>query len=88
MIVRNLEHLRSFIGSRKSALRTARAMGIGLITRFILRRLTIEYAENKACELFRCTCKAIISPFPEVGMDADKVQQYQLVCSMMESGSA
>ena len=69
----------------KSALRTARAMGLGLIVRFLLRRLTIEYAENKARELFRCSCKAIISPFPEIGMDVDKVHQYRLVCSVMGS---
>jgi len=35
--------------------------------------------------LFRCSCKAIISPFPEIGMDVDKVHQYRLVCSVMGS---
>jgi len=88
VIMRNLDYIESFIGSRKSALRTARAMGLGLIVRFLLRRLTIEYAEKKARDLFRCSCKAIISPFPEIGMDVDKVHQYRLVCSVMGSSPA
>ncbi len=88
VIVRNRDRIEALQGSRKSALRTARVMGLGIIVRLLLRRLTIEHAEKKARELFRCTCKAIISPFPEIGMDVDKVHQYRLVCSLMESGPA
>jgi len=83
VITRNKDYIESFSSSRKSALRTAGTMGLGLALRYLFRRLTLEYAEKKADELFDCTCKAIISPFPEIGMDVDKVHQYDLVRSML-----
>ena len=88
VIARNMEYIESFSNARKSGLQTARAIGVGLAVRFLFHRLTLEYAEKRAEELLRCTCKAIVSPFPEVGMDVDKVQQYHLVRSMLESSAA
>lgn len=88
VIARNMDYIESFSSTRKSGLQTARAVGLGLAVRFLLRSLTLEYAEKRVEELLQCTCKAIITPFPEVGMDVDRVQQYHLVCSMLESSAA
>ena len=87
-VTRAMEYVETFSSTRKSGLHTARAVGLGLAARFLFRRLSLEYAEKKAEELLQCTCKAIISPFAEIGMDVDKVHQYHLVRSMLENSAA
>ena len=87
-VMRNQDYLQSLLNARKSAVKMARTIGFGTLARFLLRRLTIEYAERRACEVFRCQCKAILSPFPEIGMDVDKIYQYHIVCAELEDRCA
>ena len=87
-VLGNQDYLKNLLGARKSMVKATRIVGFGTLARFLFRRLTIEYAERRASEVFRCQCKAIISPFPEIGMDVDRIHQYQIVRALLEGERA
>lgn len=63
---------------RKSPIALARLVGLGCIVKFALRILTIREIEKRAGELLGITGKAIISQYPEVGVDVDKPSDLEL----------
>jgi len=77
--------IRSLLGARKDALRMARQLGPVFILKFLLRRLTVAEAEQRASRALRCRGKAIITPYAEIGMDVDKPHQLEIVRAVLES---
>lgn len=65
--------------ARKSRLKTAAAIGFGLLALFLLHRLTIDETVRRAGLRLKVRGRAIHCPFPEVGMDVDKPFQKDLV---------
>ncbi|MBN1313977.1 MAG: nucleotidyltransferase family protein [Anaerolineales bacterium] len=66
------------IGSRKNALKQARRIGIGLLIKLLLRRLSIAEAEHRIGKALDLTGKAIIVKNAELGMDVDKPFQLEI----------
>lgn len=66
------------IGHRKSALRQARRIGLGLLIRLLLKRLSISEAERRIGKSLGLTGKAIIVQHAELGMDVDKPFQFDI----------
>jgi len=75
----NIPFARALSSNRKSAWGLAKAMGPGIITRFLTRRLRIIDVERRAGHLLNCTCKAIQSPYAELAMDVDKPHHLHIV---------
>jgi hypothetical protein len=63
---------RELVGRRKTAWQQVRAIGVGTLLLFVLRRLSIAQAERRVGKALGLTAKAIISPHAEVAMDVDK----------------
>ncbi|MBS4024415.1 MAG: nucleotidyltransferase family protein [Clostridia bacterium] len=67
------------VSLRKSPLALAKLIGVGFIIKFLLRQLTIAEAENQVSKLLGVVGKAIVSPYPEIGVDVDKPSDLELV---------
>ena len=65
--------------ARKSPLKTAAAIGFGLLFLFLIGRLTIDETVRRAGLRLKVRGRAIHCPYPEVGMDVDKPFQLELV---------
>lgn len=70
---------RQLVRLRKSPIKLSSLIGWMFIMKFLLRKLTLEEVEEKFSRLLGVKGKAVISPFPEVGIDVDKPSDLQLV---------
>jgi molybdopterin-guanine dinucleotide biosynthesis protein A len=59
--------------ARKNPLRLASIFGWDVLLRFALGRLSIESAERRASEILGADVRAIVSPFPEIAVNVDRI---------------
>lgn len=69
---------------RKSPLALSSLIGWRFILKLVTRRLTLQEAEEKFSNLLGVKGRAVISPYPEIGIDVDKPSDLQLVKSVIE----
>jgi GTP:adenosylcobinamide-phosphate guanylyltransferase len=84
----NADFGRTLTARRKSTWRLAKALGVGIILRFLTHRLHIHDLEKRVTKILSCTCKAINVPYAELGMDVDKPHHLQVVLEAMSKGRA
>ena len=77
--------VRQLMEERKNYLKQVRLIGIWPLVRFLLRRLDIPAAERIVSHRLGLRMKAIISPYAEVGMDADKPYQLEMIESALQA---
>lgn len=79
---RSLELLERFIerlgAARKRPLRLASLFGWDVLARYAIGRLAIAGAEARASALLGAPVKALVSPFPETGINVDRVSDVGL----------
>lgn len=63
---------------RKNPLKLGSWLGWSFIFKLLLHLLTVKDAEKRTSELLGVKCKAIITSYPEIGMDIDKPADLQL----------
>lgn len=68
---------------RKQVIALARRVGLPLMIKLLLRVLTLQEAQEKASQMFNIRGRAIICPYPEVGMDIDKPADMEIICQAM-----
>jgi molybdopterin-guanine dinucleotide biosynthesis protein A len=84
----NLSLARQAMGFRKNIWQQVRLLGFGTLIKFAFRRLTIADAERVASRALGCRGRAIITSYPEMGMDVDKPHQLDIVRAILEGGPA
>jgi molybdopterin-guanine dinucleotide biosynthesis protein A len=84
----NLPLARQAMEFRKNFWQQVRLLGFGTLIKFAFRRLTIADAERVASRALGCQGRAIITPYPEMGMDVDKPHQLDMVRAILEGGAA
>jgi len=67
------------IASRKNPLKQASILGFGLLFQLLTRRATLEDAAQMISARLGVKGKVIISPYAELGMDADKPFQLEIL---------
>ncbi len=72
-----------FYSLRKSPLRLAKVLGFKFLLKFFFKRLTITEAEERLSSLVNAKIIAVITPYPEVGLDVDKEEDLKLVQDVM-----
>ncbi|HVA27209.1 MAG TPA: NTP transferase domain-containing protein [Candidatus Baltobacteraceae bacterium] len=79
---RVLPQLERFIealgAARKNPLRLAGLFGWDVLVRFALRRLSIRAAERRASQLLGAEVRAVVSPYPQTGVNVDRVSDIAL----------
>lgn len=64
---------------RKKPVKLARLLGFRFIVKFGMRRLSLHEIEQRAADILGYRGVAIVSPFPEVGIDVDKPSDIEVV---------
>lgn len=67
------------IETRKKPLRQASILGYDTMLFLMLRQLTLKDAEATVCKRLGIRGQALLSPYPEIGMDVDKPFQLELI---------
>ena len=68
-----------FAANRKNPVKLAGIVGVGLLIRFITGTLTLRAAEDKVTALAGITGKVVVAQDPEIALDVDKAEDYELV---------
>jgi GTP:adenosylcobinamide-phosphate guanylyltransferase len=79
VLATNRLKINELIGERKTFWRQVRAIGLDTLILFLLRRLTLERIERRVTKVLGFTCKAVVTPHPEVAMDVDKPHHLEVV---------
>lgn len=69
---------------RKQPVKLCRLLGLKLLLKFFYYKLSISEIEQKVYELLGITGAAVISDYPEIGVDVDKPADLELVMSKLE----
>jgi len=80
----NLPLARQVLERRKNVWQQVRLLGLSTLIKFAFRRLTVADAERVASRALGCRGRAIITPYPEMGMDVDKPYQLDMVRAILE----
>ncbi len=69
---------------RKKPWQLSRLLGFSFILKFLLRRLAIHEIEERVRDIFSIKGVAVITPYPEIGIDVDKPSDLELVTSALK----
>ncbi|PKM81443.1 MAG: hypothetical protein CVU89_09330 [Firmicutes bacterium HGW-Firmicutes-14] len=78
------DRAREFVKNRKSPLKLCRLLGFKFIFKLLFNRLTIPELQKKVSEILGIMVKAVITDFPEIGIDVDKPSDYILVNAYLD----
>jgi GTP:adenosylcobinamide-phosphate guanylyltransferase len=74
--------------ARKNPLRLASLFGWDVLARFALGRLSMASAERRASQLIGGPVRAVVSPYPETGVNVDRVTDVKLAEELCASAAA
>ncbi|MCS7209016.1 MAG: NTP transferase domain-containing protein [Fimbriimonadales bacterium] len=83
--LRELHRLEALYRARKQPVRLAMQIGLGLLLRFLFaqylnpRLLSITQIEQRVAQILQTPVKAILTPYPEVGTDIDRLEHWLAV---------
>ena len=75
---------RRLLAARKNPLRQASILGYDTLFFLLLRQMSLSEAAQTAGRKLGITGRAVLSPFPEMGMDVDKPFQLEILTSYLE----
>ncbi len=81
----NADLAKSVTSSRKNFLQQAQAIGFGFIIKVLLRRMTAQEAGQHAVKKAGLTGQVVITKYAELGMDVDKLHQYEMIKNILEN---
>jgi molybdopterin-guanine dinucleotide biosynthesis protein A len=70
---------KKLIDARKSPIRQASLVGYDTLFFLVLRQLSLKDAEQMACKRLNIKARAVLCPYPQIGMDVDKPFQYEMI---------
>ncbi|TYQ14812.1 UNVERIFIED_CONTAM: Molybdopterin-guanine dinucleotide biosynthesis protein A [Acetivibrio alkalicellulosi] len=71
--------IEKLMDSRKNPFKMARLFGLGFFIKLLTGRLSIAIAEKKIFDILNVKAKCIISQYPEIGNDVDKLSDIIVV---------
>lgn len=83
-LVKTLANIEYIYSVRKSPKKLVKILGILFIVKLLFRRLTVKQLEDKCSNLFSITCKTLISDHAELGIDVDKISDYEFAISKLQ----
>ena len=79
------ELIQHLFAARKNPIRLASMFGLGFIFGLLLGRLTLPELEARAGEIVSGRLAAVITPYPELGFDVDKIADLMLARQVAET---
>lgn len=83
--INNLSLEEQIFAMRKKPLSLIRMLGIGFVLKFVLGRLSLSSVEEKVGLAFSAKVRAIITNYPELGIDVDKPEDLKLAESFLKA---
>lgn len=89
--LRELPRLEALYNARKQPIKLAIQFGLGLLVRFVLAQtvspkwLSIAQIERRAQQILGVPVKAILTPYPEIGTDIDRLEHWLAVQQPLQS---
>lgn len=80
-----LPRAEEFIRLRKKPTALARLVGFGVLWKYLIGQLTLQEAEQRVSRLFGFRGAAVITPYPEIGVDVDKPSDLELARRVLVS---
>lgn len=74
----------AFFAARKSPMQLASLIGVSILAKFLAHKLTINKLEEKMGKILGITCKAVLTPYPEIGTDVDKESDYNIISAELK----
>ena len=71
--------IQSLYAGRKDPAKLAKILGLGTVLRLLTGTLTLPYLESVASRILDAPTRAIVSPYPEIGFDVDKLDDLAAV---------
>ncbi|HEY3418064.1 MAG TPA: nucleotide-diphospho-sugar transferase, partial [Armatimonadota bacterium] len=71
--------IRDVYNMRKHPLQLAGLLGWGTLARLLLGTLTLPAIESVASRILGAPARAVITPYPEIGFDVDKLEDLEIV---------
>lgn len=76
------------VAMRKNPIGLARLFGLGLLLKMVLGRLRVRDVEARFMKAFGLRGRAVLCPYPEIGLDVDKPADLELVRRVWEQKAA
>ncbi|MFN2528855.1 MAG: NTP transferase domain-containing protein [Candidatus Baltobacteraceae bacterium] len=73
--------------ARKNPLRLASLFGWDVLLRFAVRRLSVSDAQNRASAILGARVRAVVSGYPEMAVNVDRVSDIALAQRLITAGS-
>ncbi|HBG23309.1 MAG TPA: hypothetical protein DDW83_08685 [Peptococcaceae bacterium] len=84
IISRCLSKAEEFVRQRKNPTALARLVGFGILWRYFLGRLHIADVEERVARMVGAKGCAVISDYPEIGVDVDKASDLEMAKRLLE----
>lgn len=85
-IERNRALIEQVFRARKSQLGMARLLGVGLVVRFLTRRLTVSVIEKRCRRMLGCSTAAVFGCSPSLGYDIDNIKEFHYAADRLRRG--
>ncbi len=79
------ELIRRLFAARKNPLKLAGMFGLGFVLGLLTHRLSLADLEARAGEIVGARVAAVVSPYPELGFDVDKLHDLYLARQVAEA---
>jgi GTP:adenosylcobinamide-phosphate guanylyltransferase len=84
VVEQGIPRVEKFIKFRKSPLKMVNILGMRFLFRFATHRLTVKELEESFSRLLGIRSRAVDCPYPEIGIDVDKVSDLELVRKILQ----
>ncbi len=78
-----IRKVEEFVSFRKSPLKLCRLLGMKFVVKLLLKQLSISEIEEKVSELLGIRGRAVITCYPEIGVDVDKPSDFLIVSAFL-----
>lgn len=75
----NQEMWKKIIAARKNVFKQAALIGLDTLLLLLVRQITLEQAVRTVASRMKISGRAIVCPYAEMGMDIDKLHQFEIV---------
>lgn len=88
VMINRRDFIEELYEARKKPFKLARAVGISMFIKGLLRILTVREAEERVSKLVNAPLKAVYTRYPEIGIDIDKPEDVEYVRRYLEARDA
>lgn len=87
VLIDNWDLGEKILDARKKPLQLTQILGFSTVFKFLIRSLMVKEAEERLSYLTGYNLKAVFTPYAEIGLDVDKIEDLNLVKKFLKRGA-